>query len=142
MMALITEQTINFSGYQRDVILSDCYYWLRSMLNRVYYATTTQNTGLVQLAQAYWNDAVHVTGDAHRLLPQYSEWAWSDPNGVIDFLPEDTRHSSSAHGDPILQYWGTRHPNGGPPDRTRVHYTSAGHSTIIPQPQEPVILFS
>ena len=87
-MALIVEQTMNFAGYQRDVILSDLYYYLRGMLNRIHYTITTQNKGLRDLADTYWLDAINITHLAHRELPRYAQYAWSDPEGVIDFAPD------------------------------------------------------
>ena len=86
-MALIVEQAMNFAGFQRDIILSDIYYYLRGMLNRVHYTISTQNKGLNELADIYWLDAINITHRAHKELPKYAQYAWSEPNGIVEFSP-------------------------------------------------------
>ena len=93
MLALALELAVNYSGFQRDVVMSDAYMWVRSFLNRVHYVATTQTNGIKRLADLYWEDALDITHKAHQVSNRYRKFAWSDPNGVIDFQPERGHHN-------------------------------------------------
>ena len=93
MLALAMELAVNYTGYQRDVVMSDAYTWVRAYMNRIHYVATTQTNGIKRLADIYWEDALDVTHKAHLISNRYRKFAWSDPNGLIDFRPEPTHHN-------------------------------------------------